>query len=499
MICLFKRTSVIVLALVLGLSALAFAPGAQAADYGWNYEGGMPDDRTSFLSVQLPNGSVFVSMGFDVDGFTYQAESWLFDPATGDWTARADSPYKAVFTSGAYLNGRVYVFGGYTSASVQVDSVLIYDLEADTWSVTQDLPDPLQGMACAAVDDRNILVAGGDQDSSWGFDECYLFNIDTEVFTPVDSLPEGRCSGSMVLSDGKAYYIGGWDSLHVPQEEVFVYDVLANQWTLFTQLPAARAGMAAVISTNDLVYLIGGSSSVAWSNDDNLVEVLTLNLVSGQFGRRPPLPEQTKYGAAIAANDSVYFFGGHDGGAPRSEIYSLENIRARAELTDPSVEQGTALWIRVWVETEMEFDSAIHATVYIMQGNTSYGIADLSSGQGDEAYVRIPIPEDMPVGQYTIESYWASLGVGWEVVCPLETMTFTVVAAPSVDDRLDELQNSNEDLQDQLDTLKQELNNTRAELKEATDAKLDAMIGYVILILVIVVLVVAVISLIRKR
>lgn len=497
--CLFKRTSVIVLALVLGLSGLVFAPGAQAEDYDWNYEGEMLLGRTSFVSAELPDGTIFVSMGFNEETYIYLADTWIFDPESMDWTPLADAPYKMTCVSGTYLNGRVYVFGGQTDGGGYIDSVLIYDIETDVWSVSQDLPLPLVFMACVAVDDMNILVVGGDQKMVFGMDECYLFNVDTEVFTPVASLPEGRACGGIAMADGIVYYIGGWDSDHNPADEVFAYDVQENEWTLFSEMDVPRLGMATVTAENGLIYLIGGAASIGWSATDVTDEVLTLNPVDGKFGEYPSILEPAKYGAAFAVGSKVLYFGGHDGPDSRTDILSLENIRTRAELTDDSVEQGNDLWARVWVDTEMEYQGAIYATVYVMQGNTSWGVADLATGQGGEAYLRIFIPEDLPAGEYRLECYWASLGVEYDVRCPLEPMAFTVVEAPSVDDRIDELQGSNDDLQDQLDSLQEELNDTRTELKEAVDAKLDAMIGLIILIVAIGALIVGVVILVRKK
>lgn len=496
---MFKRTFVIVIALMMGLSVLAFAPGAQAADYGWNYEGDLPTDRSSFLSVELPDGKIFVSMGFDVSGSMFLDDSWLFDPVTLDWTARADSPKSMTLVSGAYLNGRVYVFGGYVDPGVPLDSVLVYDIATDVWFISQDLPAPAYYMACVAVDDRNILVAGGDQQINWGISDCYLFNVDTEIFSPADDLPEGRAAGCMAMAGGTAYYFGGWDGSHVVTSEVLSYDVEGDEWSVLTEMYEPRTGMACAISENGLIYLIGGSGSAAWSTGDNTGDVMAFNPVDGQFSGFPSLPEEAKYGAVAAVGSKMLFFGGHDGTVSRSEIYSLENVRTRAELTETTVEQGDDLWIRAWVETELEIEWGLYSTFYLVQENTSWGSVDMVSAKGNEAYVRFQIPEDLPAGEYVIECYWASLGTALGVMCPLEPMSFTVVEAPSLDERLDGLQEQNDDLQEQIDTLQDDLDAANADLKEAVDAKLDAMIGYVILILVIVVLVVAVISLVRKR
>ena len=85
-------------------------------------------------------------------------------------------------------------------------------------------------------------------------------------------------------------------------------------------------------------------------------------------------------------------------------------------------------------------------------------------------------------------------------------MPLTVNDVPSTQERLDSLDQQNQALQDRLDDLEaqnqglqDQLNDTRADLKEAVDAKLDAMIGYVILIVALGALIVGVVILLRKK
>lgn len=59
-------------------------------------------------------------------------------------------------------------------------------------------------------------------------------------------------------------------------------------------------------------------------------------------------------------------------------------------------------------------------------------------------------------------------------------------------DRLDDMDQQNADLADQLDGVEQ-------ELSDAISGKMDAVIGYLILILVLATLVVGVIVLVRKK
>jgi len=122
----------------------------------------------------------------------------------------------------------------------------------------------------------------------------------------------------------------------------------------------------------------------------------------------------------------------------------------------------------------------------------SYGSCLLSTPSGGFATALLEVPEDAAPGMYEVVITDAHLGVGVECTMEFEPMDLTVTDSPSPSEQLD-------DMQEQLDALQEELDSTREELKEATDAKLDAMMGYVILVLVIVTLVVGVIVLVRKK
>ncbi len=89
---------------------------------------------------------------------------------------------------------------------------------------------------------------------------------------------------------------------------------------------------------------------------------------------------------------------------------------------------------------------------------------------------------------------------------PCGPLPLSVRDAPSTQDRLDGLEQQNQDLMDRLDELEaqnQDLQNNldqaTEELLEANDAKLDAMIGYVILALVAVTMVLGIVVLVRKK
>jgi hypothetical protein len=469
---MMKKVLALALALMMGIGLLTTIPGAQAADYNWVIEGSLQNDRTSFVSAELPDGRIFVAFGYDSTGMVRLNDAWILDPDGWSWTALADAPTSLESPTGVYLNGKVFVFGGTNGISYQ-DSVLIYTLATDSWSTSQDLPYLGTFMRSVATDDENILLVGSDGSE----DACYLFNIDTEIFTEVDSLPEGRGGGGLAKMGGTVYYFGGWN-VGTVHDEIFAYDIATDNWTEVGVLPEPRAGMSAIAADNGMIYLLGGGPNIGWVSN-NLKEAMIWNPIDGLFSILPVLPHEVRYAAALQVDSRIVIFGGHNVGNGVNGIYSLETVRLMAEVSAPTVVQGDSAWVHVWAEAEMEIDESLSGYLYLTRDNVTYGGWYFSSATGDEIMLEIPIPENLPAGEYQIEFSYTSIDA-WMMQWNFAPLPLSVTEAPSTDELLDQLNDQNQDLQDQLDALGDDLNDTRAELadvKEAADAKMDAMIG----------------------
>lgn len=482
------------LALMMGLSLLAAVPGAQAASYGWTVEGSLPNDMTSFVSAELPDGRIFVACGYDSENTERLNSTWVLDPDGWSWTALSDAPFALESPTGAYLDGKVFVFGGFTTSGYQ-DTVLIYNVSTDVWSSSQNLPYKGTFMRCMAIDDENILLVGGNPDDAPATNETYIFNIDTEEFTAVASLPEARGGGGLARIGGLVYYFGGWGDSFVVHDEIFAYDIAGDSWELVGHLPVPRTSMSAVAASNGLVYLLGGGSGITWYDSGNVDEVLAWDPVSGLFSTFPPMPEPLRYVGALQIDSRIVYFGGHDKSNGNPNIYSLETLRIAADLSSGTVNQGESVWLHVWTEAEMVMEDSLHSYAYLTKDNVTYGSYYIDSAGGDDVMLEISISEDLPAGEYELEFQYLTIDY-WSLDWKMAPLSLTVTAAPSTNDRMDDLEQQNQDLQDRIDALQEELDAANADLKEAVDAKLDASLGYIILIAVLACLVMSAVALV---
>ena len=138
-----------------------------------------------------------------------------YDPATDSWTQKNPLPdmnfWYGVIVSAA---GSIYRFGGggYISPT---SSAHVYDKVNDSWTSLPSLPMALHGAAGANVGDSLIWILGGYNNGS-DQDKVWIYNINSQTYSLTDSLPVPRSYLSSVNAGGCIYSVGG-NNNGVPQ------------------------------------------------------------------------------------------------------------------------------------------------------------------------------------------------------------------------------------------------------------------------------------------
>jgi len=185
------------------------------------------------------------------------------------------------------------IFAGLLSAGAQ-----------QQWQSKTPMPSPRQGMATAVLNDK-IYVMGGSQFEHDALNVVQAYDTQQDTWqTNFAALNVARINASAVTFGGKFYVFGGRDHNQIISE-VERYDPANNQWTIVSQLPTPREGLATVV-VDSLVWLIGGAS---FQTNYDIIEIY--NPSDNSWDTLPhqlTVPRVTP--AAAMIGEEVYVFGG---------------------------------------------------------------------------------------------------------------------------------------------------------------------------------------------
>ncbi|WP_158069982.1 CBM96 family carbohydrate-binding protein [Cnuella takakiae] len=205
-------------------------------------------------------------------------QGWSQTPAFDmvRWNTIAAQPFSVNEAQAKVVNGRLFSFGGFDSRKstfTPTKRAYVFDARLNTWTPIADLPFTPNGTDFGGVthagittDGTNIFIAGGYTSNAagtgqtFGTNQVYRYNVASNTYTQLPSLPFNLAAGQMEYVDGKLHYIGGTNAARTEDLGSHYVLNLANQeteWKELAPLPNPRHhGGSAVV--NGLIYYIGG-------------------------------------------------------------------------------------------------------------------------------------------------------------------------------------------------------------------------------------------------
>ena len=193
-----------------------------------------------------------------------------YDPVTDTWTTLASMPTARAGAVAAVVDSNIFVIGGRLSAAGPCNggpylaTVEKYDIDTNTWSTVASLPSPRSDLA-AVTHGGKVFVFGGCTGTAAVTTEVDMYNPETNTWTTgLTPMPTARASLVAGHSGQRVYVIGGWDgasSLNVNE----VYDIAGDSWSANTAMPTARL-KAGTRSHGGRVYIVGGASPASGSS-----------------------------------------------------------------------------------------------------------------------------------------------------------------------------------------------------------------------------------------
>ncbi|XP_019726686.1 kelch-like protein 33 isoform X2 [Hippocampus comes] len=228
-------------------------------DIEWRKLAQIPDRPKFRHGVATLGGRLFVIGGChfyakdDVMKSTYS-----YEPKQDLWKRCADMQECRSNFSVVVHQGQLCAIGGDKQLNTNLNSVEMYNTEADTWSFVRPLNHPLSGQAATVLDGR-VFVSGG-------FDPQYVCLASLFVYDPeagsvhMAKMTQDRAQHCMEALRGCLYVAGGVCNLrtyYTDQLTCEVYNPAADCWTTLAPLPVPHVGAASAILEEN-IYLLGG-------------------------------------------------------------------------------------------------------------------------------------------------------------------------------------------------------------------------------------------------
>ena len=140
------------------------------------------------------------------------------------------------------LDGKIYAMGGRDGAASTLDTVEVYDPQADSWQRVASMPRRLYKHAAAAMGGK-IYVTGGSNGGS--VNSVYVYDPQADAWAQLATMGIVRRYHASAAVGGKLYVFGGFDtSGYISTAEV--YDPASGSWAQGPSLTPAREAAVAV-------------------------------------------------------------------------------------------------------------------------------------------------------------------------------------------------------------------------------------------------------------
>jgi len=294
---------------VITLPAFADVPQGEAS---WELATPLPEERTE-VSITTDGERVYLLGGFGPNGEPngFEAEApravWAFDPGDDRWTQITELPEGVNHAGLAYLDGKLYVVGGWHEATMDsIDDVRIYDIADDAWRDGPPLPTARGAHGVAVLDGRIHAIGGVDVDGeNTGAHEIY--DPDEATWSSAAELPTPRDHIGAVAYNGEIFVLAGRDDTSFTLTNNEIYDSEGDEWRDGAAVPTGRSGVAAV-EHEGWLYLFGGETFEP--EEKTFDEAERYHPAEDRWEALPPMPTARHGLGAAVVDRRIYVVSG---------------------------------------------------------------------------------------------------------------------------------------------------------------------------------------------
>ena len=336
------------------------------------------------------NGTLYIFGGFKDAALHARTAVWTFDPVKSTWRRLRDMPRPLTHVNAVYLNGEVWLAGGFTGdhPGQASDGVLRYDPVADRWKDGPGLPARRGGGGLAAVGSTLHFFGGYKEDRTTSCADHWVLTPagpDSLRWKPAAPLPIPRGHLAAITLDGMVYAIGGsvgHDHDPIDVSDVERYNPDSDTWSPVASLPLPASHFEpGTFIWHGRIVVLGGRSRPR--GEETLTLALEYDPSTNRWTALPslPAPRLAPIGAVVPGG-MIIGLGGLSGSKPDVRTF----YRFRDSTTWVS---GDTLRARLGGVAA----GLIRDRVYVVgEGSDGTFALDLASGRWDERLLRAARP-----------------------------------------------------------------------------------------------------------
>jgi len=268
------------------------------------------------------------------------------------WRSAAPMPQETESHATAVHDGKIYVFGGNTSADdhcaggpcIPFDNsyqdAFEYDPVANVWRPRAPIPVGMSRLDAHTIGDTIYVVAewAVNGDSKGMSNRLFAYDPVADHWTEKKPRPIYRDGFVSAAVNGKLYVIGGsgrpdngppsndFMETRELKAAVEIYDPDSDSWSFGRPSPSP-SHLSTICELNGSIYVLGGWVGATWEPS-----ITAYDVAADQWSVKSPLPTQIARRGCVAANGDAYLIGGQDLSS------SSGGLSDRVDAYDPLVE-----------------------------------------------------------------------------------------------------------------------------------------------------------------
>ena len=242
-------------------------------------------------------GKMYVFAGFStISDHLTNSDSTVYDPATNTWTSLGQIPCPTTHAGVAFddVNGIMYFVGGLDGPypSVASTAVWAYNIPSNTWSQLPSLPVGSAAGAAVLLNGQLHYIGGIQSNHNIDVNVHYVLTLGDTTWQNAAAFPMARDHITAVALNGKIYSFGGeigHDLLHQQQTEADVYDPTTDAWTQLADMPLSKSHVESDTFVSNGKIIIAGGQIDDHASTNTILEYDPSTNTWGMLGNLPGL------------------------------------------------------------------------------------------------------------------------------------------------------------------------------------------------------------------